>query len=212
MRLSIKGKRLHKACKKGSVNTVKLLIGSGAVGVDEVDENGASPLVVASSNGLLDIVRLLLESGADMVKAERWGQTPLYVASQECHLEIVRLLIEAGADKDKADNDGETPLWSACYNGHLEIVRLLVEAGADKDKPNMEGDTPCGLRRQQTSRTNAGIVRLLLEEGAGKNMANKHGQTPLWSASAAGNADVVRLLIGANVDMERKATKMAQHR
>ena len=48
--------------------------------------------------GHLEVVRLLVDAGADKDKVNKFGSTPLYVASDYGHLEIVRLLVEKGAD------------------------------------------------------------------------------------------------------------------
>ena len=56
---------------------------------------------MASQNGHLEVVRLLLEASADKDKAAESGATPLIMASQQGHLETARLLLEASADKDK---------------------------------------------------------------------------------------------------------------
>ena len=50
----------------------------------------------------MDVVRALLEQGADIDKARNDGATPLYVASQKGHVDVVRVLLEQGADINKA--------------------------------------------------------------------------------------------------------------
>ena len=90
-----------------------------------IDFSMASPLLVASRGGHFEVVRLLIESGADLDKATKsTGFTSLLVASQKGHAEVVRLLIEAGADKEKSSNGGITPLIMASQRGHLDVVRL----------------------------------------------------------------------------------------
>ena len=64
--------------------------------------DGITMLFRASTEGNLELVRLLVEGGADKDKATREGWTPLNYASNGGHLEMVRLLIEKGANLDKA--------------------------------------------------------------------------------------------------------------
>ena len=64
--------------------------------------SGKTPLYLAAGNGHLDVVRHLVEVGADKDRAENEGATPLYVAAQNGHLDVVRHLVEVGADKDQA--------------------------------------------------------------------------------------------------------------
>jgi ankyrin repeat protein len=84
----------------------------------------------ASNNGHVDVVKLLLEKGADMAVANQGGWTPLNSASNNGHVDVVKLLLEAGADVAVASNDGWTPLNSASDSGHVDVVKLLLEAGA----------------------------------------------------------------------------------
>ena len=51
----------------------------------------------------MDVVRVLVEQGADIDKAKNDGATPLFIASQNGHVDVVRVLVEQGADINKAD-------------------------------------------------------------------------------------------------------------
>ena len=64
-------------------------------------------------NGHLDVVRHLVEVGADKDQAQNQGATPLFIAAENGHLDVVRHLVDVGADKDKARDDGATPLFIA---------------------------------------------------------------------------------------------------
>ena len=79
----------------------------------------------AAANGHLEVVRLLLEAGADKNAADARGDNALITAALYGQLEVVRLLLEAGADKNAAMANGTTALMLAAENGHLEVVRLL---------------------------------------------------------------------------------------
>ena len=75
----------------------------------------------------LEVVKLLLEKGADLSVASADGWTPLNAAADSGHLEVVKLLLDKGADVSVASADGWTPLYSVASNGHLEVVKLLLE-------------------------------------------------------------------------------------
>ena len=73
------------------------------------DANAMTPLCVASLNGSLKCVSLLIEAGANKDQGTTDdGATPLYIAAQEGHLEVVRFLVESGANKDQ----GTDRWWS----------------------------------------------------------------------------------------------------
>ena len=60
------------------------------------NEDGATPLCIASQNGHLEIVKVLIAAGADVNQATKNGCTPLYVASLYGHLEVIKVLIASG--------------------------------------------------------------------------------------------------------------------
>ena len=70
--------------------------------------SGDSPLHSAAQWGNLEIVKLLLQNGADVNAKNKWGETPLHYAAVFDHKEIARVLLDAGADINAKDNDGQT--------------------------------------------------------------------------------------------------------
>ena len=65
-------------------------------------------------SGKLEVVKLLIEKGADFKSPDKDGKTPLHWAAYSGKLEVVKLLIEKGADFKSPDKDGKTPLhWAA---------------------------------------------------------------------------------------------------
>ena len=86
---------------------------------------GGTPMLFAAFCGHQEVVRCLLEAGADKEKPDHAGRTPMHLAAMSGRLEVVCCLMEAGADKDKADNGGVRPMQSASCHGHLNVVRHL---------------------------------------------------------------------------------------
>ena len=72
--------------------------------------SGFTPLSGASYVGHLEVVRYLLEQGADRDKADIDGDTPLHDAAGNGHLEIAMLLMSYGADLNASNNDGQLPI------------------------------------------------------------------------------------------------------
>ncbi|CAE7566545.1 mask, partial [Symbiodinium pilosum] len=95
----------------------------------------ANELCESCLKGDLNIVRLLLEAGANKNATDPENRTALMLAAETGHLEITRLLLEAGADKDLKTALCTTALMVAAQKGHVEIARLLLDAGANKDLP-----------------------------------------------------------------------------
>ena len=78
--------------------------------MEKVDIDGWTPLIAASVYGHLEVVRYLLEQGANRDKANIYGYTSLYCAAVEGYLETVKLLMVYGADLNARNNRGELPI------------------------------------------------------------------------------------------------------
>ena len=149
--------------------------------------NNDTPLHNATHRGRLDLVRLLVEYGADMDIANNRGETPLRMAVDSVggNLDSLRYLLEQGADVNKADNDGNTPLLYAVKMGNyynssnafLSVMRYLLKQGADRDKTNNDGETPLHIAVAVWS----GLERakLLMVYGADLNVRNNQGHLPI---------------------------------
>ncbi|MEM4626579.1 MAG: ankyrin repeat domain-containing protein [Candidatus Bilamarchaeaceae archaeon] len=89
-----------------------------------------SKLIEAANTGNAELVKRLIERGADVNAKTGWGKTALMRAAMGGHTETAKLLIERGADVNAKSNNGETALMYALVKGHPEIAELLRKAGA----------------------------------------------------------------------------------
>ncbi|MEM4720009.1 MAG: ankyrin repeat domain-containing protein, partial [Candidatus Bilamarchaeaceae archaeon] len=89
-----------------------------------------SKLIEAANTGNAELVKRLIERGADVNAETRFGETVLRYALEKGHTEIAKLLIERGADVNAKNKDGWTALMYALVKGHTEIAELLRKAGA----------------------------------------------------------------------------------
>lgn len=100
--------------KKGSDPNTKLLAG------------GFNLLMDAAREGKLEILKLLIESGANVDSQDSFGRTALHFSAEEGHLEIVRALLEKGAKKQK-DKEGMSPKDYALRTGMGEVAKILSQ-------------------------------------------------------------------------------------
>jgi ankyrin repeat protein len=137
--------------------------------VDAQDADRFNPFLYAGAEGLLDILTLANEAGADPAITNRYGGVALIPASERGHVEVVRYLVgETDVDVDHVNSLGWTALLEAILLSdggprHQEIVRLLIEHGADVDLADSDGVRPlahAGARGQDE------IVSLLKAAGA----------------------------------------------
>lgn len=96
---------------------------------------GETPLMIACHANKYDVVKLLLENGADVNAMDHHGKTPLvyvihkndYKSDEIVQAEIVKLLLEYGADPDICGLYNGTALEEARKNEKYEIEKVLVE-------------------------------------------------------------------------------------
>ena len=153
---------LYNECESGNVEEAQQMILNGAdvnmtndKNNEDNDNNysndnrGRTPLYIASCNGHLEIVKVLIASGALLDKATKYALTPLYVASCLGKLEIVKVLIANKANFFYMNNRGETPLDVAktneirqCIMNHPWYRRrpLLLTRPHDDHETNEEHD------------------------------------------------------------------------
>mmetsp|Transcript_12640 Transcript_12640/g.21032 ORF Transcript_12640/g.21032 Transcript_12640/m.21032 type:complete len:119 (+) Transcript_12640:137-493(+) len=81
--------------------------------IDFIDENGCTPLWIASQNGHTGTVQKLVSAGANIDHQRQDGSTPLFVASHNGHTGTVRFLVSAGAKIDHQNQSGVTALYVA---------------------------------------------------------------------------------------------------
>ncbi len=154
------------------------------VDINEVDDEGRTPLYRACERGHLKVVKLLLKQDGIDINEEKFHdeRTPLYIACYRRHLEVVKLLLKQPRIRvnKKADEDNKTPLYMASENGYTEVVRLLLACGKIRiNQSNDDDKTPLYIACE---RGRVEVVRLLLAAGADANKAGKDGDTPLYIA------------------------------
>jgi ankyrin repeat protein len=143
--------------------SVRVLVEAEA-DVDIRDDRLDNPLLYAGAEGLLDILRLVNEAGADPAITNRYGGIALIPACERGHVEVVRYLLEeSDVDVDHVNNLGWTGLLEAIIladggAAHQEIVRLLLEHGADPELADREGVTPLAHARAKGQMEIAGLL------------------------------------------------------
>jgi ankyrin repeat protein len=193
-------KDLCNACKTGDLarvqywlaqridvdNTFKKSDESSLFGPGVDFDNVRTPLHYAANAGHLEIVRILLESGANVNKRFH-RTTSLHIAAEKGHLEVVQLLINSNSNINQTK-----PLYSAAQEGHLEVVQLLIDHNADVNQAGEDGWTPLHKAAREG---HLGVVQLLIDHNAYLNQANRASWTPLYIATSEEHLEIVKVLI-----------------
>merc|ERR1712166_1561193 len=138
------------ACFDGLLDEARVLLDLDGIDINYSDKDGRTSLYIASENGHIATVKLLiakdsyLRLGLNVNQATiDDGVSPLWMASQEGHIDTTKALIEADANVNQVRTDnGISPLWVACYYNHHNIVRLLNQHNANINQPRHDGWTP----------------------------------------------------------------------
>ena len=128
---------------------MKTLIKYTKVNSTKDDEYRRPPLVYAAGFGQVEVVRVLLEGGANIEFRNAFGHSALQIAAFHGHLAVCHLLLEWRAKVDHVDKVKDTPLHNAACKGHLSVVKLLVERGADIRAKNEKGQTASDVARSE---------------------------------------------------------------
>ncbi|KPK82640.1 MAG: hypothetical protein AMS27_14435, partial [Bacteroides sp. SM23_62_1] len=102
---------IHTAALLGDIKAISQHIKAGS-DLDEKDEYGSTPLIIAATFGKTEVAEALIGAGADMSCRNNDGSTPLHIAAFFCRTEIVKMLLDNGADRNLENNFGSTPLES----------------------------------------------------------------------------------------------------
>ncbi len=189
---------LHIACILDNKLKLQEFIEKKKADINVVDNNGNTPLLIASKYGIFQCIQFLIEKNIKIDHINKLGNTPLLEASENGHIECVKLLIEKGADVNYSNKIGITPLIKASIYNHIECVKILIESGADINHPNKNGNTSLLIA---SSRGNINCLKLLIGKGADINYVNNDGNTSLLEAFRNNYIECIKLLIekGANV-------------
>ena len=217
---------IHVLAWNNEVIGVKLHIYAGT-DIDQADEFGNIPLLLAVENGHIGVLELLIKHEANLEVSDPDGFTPLIMSAELNHPELLQLLLDGGADiaaEDKAErtaldwaiimqsaeaetilreNDApssaEKSFIAAIQTNNIDAVKALLEKGADVNEPAYTTKTP--LHYASHSR-NKDILKLMLIEGAELEAKTEQGFTPLSYAIGLNHPDNCRILLEAGADVD----------
>lgn len=187
------------AARNGHDKVVKMLLTKfhpdieqeGTVRFDGYVIEGASALWCAAGGGHLNVVKTLVQHGANVNHPTKTNSTPLRAACFDGRLDIVRYLTENKADIHIANKYNNTCLMIAAYKGYLDVVAYLLQQGAD---PNVKANCGATALHFSAESGHVQIVKELLEHGADMPK-NEHGMTPQVAAAERTKADVVEFFV-----------------
>lgn len=216
---------LYAACEQGRMDLAQGLFEKGYgphTGLEQ--ESGEYPIHAAAKSGRPQLVKLLLDRGAEVDANDSLEGRPLHQAAEGGHVEAARILLAAGARIDHENRYGHLPIHCAAFGGSVEMLKLLKDAGAALDAkagpqkpmrsnrlerdPQVSGlllragiNTVDGAQPMHVAarRGKVAVVAYLLEQGIAPDVPDNNKRTPKDYAEqegplAGGRLEVVELL------------------
>lgn len=225
--LSPLNESLVDAALDGQLEKVKTALSQGAELELRFGPRQQTPLMLALYRDHNEVVKFLVEQGADVNAHNSHGQTPVIMAAIGGQQALLQLFLERGAQLEAREELGNTALMWAVYWGHIELVKSLLAKGAQVRVYNRDGNgvlhlaaqggvvlkTRTLMAKRQAFAPNgrkqplvlpiheqAELLRALLAQGADPNMANLKGQTPLMLMAEKGSWEWTLPLLAAGAD------------
>ncbi|KAJ7706722.1 ankyrin repeat-containing domain protein [Mycena rosella] len=168
------------------------------------DGDGLVPMLQkASLEGFADLVKILVEKGANVDAPEGEYDSPLQAAASRGHDDIIQFLLTHGADVNLRGSQYGTALQIATFFGHKQSARLLINHGTNI---NAEAGRYGTALYAAAIQGNEEILHLLLENGAAVNEKGGHYGTALAAAVYRGFDGIVRVLVEHGADLNAETT------
>lgn len=224
---------LHFAAGRGYEDIIIFLLDSGADPTISTNQ-GSTPLFDACFSNNLNIIKSIVEHGADVNQPNIYDVTPLHLAAGYCEPAVVDYLLAQGAMLKAESRQGENALIWAVIRQNFDVADRLFELGLNINDPNAEGRTIMHRMWNMTPEAldyaiaheadihfkaldgnqpihaaawtgRADIVQKLLEAGADPNALSGDGRTPLLNAASSDSLAVVELLLNFGADVNPKS-------
>lgn len=187
---------LHQAVQANDIARVKGMLKTASL--DEPNQDGDTPLLVAVKNNHIEISQLLIDAGANINYQNHQQDSPYLYAGAEGRTEILRYMLQhATPDEQVFNRYGGNALIPAAEKGHLNNVRLLLEeSNTDIDHQNNFGYTALieAIALTDGSKRYQDIVRVLLVQGANQQLKDNNNKTALDYAKERNYSEMIALL------------------
>ncbi|MCQ2249677.1 MAG: ankyrin repeat domain-containing protein [Bacteroidales bacterium] len=170
--------------------------------VDAFDDNGYTPLMYAADKGYDNIVKILMENGANPNWLPLYDYEPpaLHAAVLTGHPQTVDLMLQYERTKvDLLDSAGYTALFHAAKCGLVECADVLLFHGAD---PNIVYCGSVTALQQAAANNDTAMINLLISNGADVDLM-AGGRTAFSVAAEFGASDAADMLRNANCDIHK---------
>ncbi|KAI1180646.1 hypothetical protein F4777DRAFT_528793 [Nemania sp. FL0916] len=190
------------AAALGKTSIVEYLLEQNANVNSRDPKYGETALHLASRNGHIEVVDLLLSRHAAVNLEGRNGLSPLHLAARYARTDIAASLLDAKANLSQRDNNRNTPFITASLYGQLEALKLLWERGS-KDQLNEANIASNGPLHVACYNNRLDTVKWLLSVGAAVDKPGMKKRSSLILACEKGYVEVIEMLLNHGADLHR---------
>ncbi|TGO47458.1 hypothetical protein BOTNAR_0524g00050 [Botryotinia narcissicola] len=194
---------LHIAATQDNCEMIELLLRysqnwTKKANIDVGNDTGDTPLSVAVRYGHIEIMKVLIQHGADINATNNKNDTPIFIAAYAGNTEVVRALLSRSPLPDLAiQSDSEWTALHAAFD-NLEITRMLLEKSAAENLPKSKNNTPLHFA---ASYNEYGTFCLLLETDWGKSLSTESLSAAFRFAAYGGALDITKDLLRKDIDI-----------
>ena len=214
------GNYLHEASRRGDDEAVRTLLNSAdrnglipncecwffgsfceICSVDDTHKGGLAPTMYATGQGHYEVLRLLINKGANLNLQNAEGHTAAMHAAIPGDEELLQMIITAGGDIQLPTKLGWTPLMATANMGHDGCLKMLTEAGASV---NVQATNGWSAVMYAAANGHASTLELLIKLGANLSLTNNVGTTATHVAGARGHIRCLKMLLSAAPELRDK--------
>ncbi|MFJ8513445.1 ankyrin repeat domain-containing protein [Lysinibacillus xylanilyticus] len=189
---------LIQAVENNDVEKVEKILQDPSYSINETNDKGETPLLIATHKNYIEVAKLLIEAGADINQQDNIQDSAYLYAGAQGKTEILKYMIEhAEPNQNIVNRYGGNALIPAAEKGHLNNVKLLLLDGkADIDHQNNFGYTALieAVALTDGSVLYQQIVQELLAHNANKELRDNSGKTALDYAKEMGYTKMIEML------------------
>lgn len=182
----------------GNEEIVLIILNSGGDINSYTKGHTETPLTYAINIPDVEMVRFLIDKGANVNYSDNNGMTPLMFAIKLGNLELVSILINAGADINDEDNFNQNIVMYAAQESQYEILKILLNKGANG---NFKTYSPLML---SCIFGDVNSLKNQIEKGEKIDGMSVNFITPLMLASMCGHDQIIKILIENGSEINRR--------
>lgn len=172
------------------------LIKAGAK-VNEPDNNGTLPVVLAIDKNDVNLLKLLKNNGADLnIKLPDGKNLLFYAYERKCDRQIIDFLLSIGTDVNEPDKNGNLLILEALKNQDFGMVDKLLEQGADVNKENAAGENAVSYAIENKYDTET--IQKILSHNVNYSGLFGAKKQPLWRLAAESSPEVLKQILDKN--------------